>query len=109
MAHAHTHANEHATSVPADYNERLTSDRDDLKSLGNCYREFMHHFSGQAVAVAIVLTGAARIAVGDFTYRDILTLGRPCPQDHGRAVGRNAQHPREGSLPDDPRSCPLLP
>jgi len=74
MAHAHAHPNEHATSVPADYNDRLTSERDDLKSLGNCYREFMHHFSGQAVAAAIVIVGAARIAVGDFTWRDIATL-----------------------------------
>lgn len=74
MSHAHAHPNEHATSVPADYNDRLTSERDDLKSLGNCYREFMHHFSGQAVAAAIVIVGASRVAVGDFTWRDVATL-----------------------------------
>jgi hypothetical protein len=74
MSHAHVHPNEHATSVPAEYDQQLTSDRDDLKSLWNCYREFMHHFSGEAVAVAIFLVGALRVAVGDFTYRDILTL-----------------------------------
>lgn len=74
MSHAHAHPNEHATSIPDDYNDRLTSERDDLKSLGNCYLEFMRHFSGQAVAAAIVIVGAARIAVGDFTWRDIATL-----------------------------------
>jgi hypothetical protein len=74
-AHAHAHPNEHATSVPANYNDRLTSDRDDLKSLRNCFREFMRHFSGQAVLAAIVLVGALRIAVGDFSWRDIATLG----------------------------------
>lgn len=72
---AHTYPNGHATTVPKDYDDRLTNDRDDLKSLWNCYREFMHHFSGQAVLVAIILVVAARIAVGDFTWRDIATLG----------------------------------
>lgn len=74
MAHAHAHPNEHATSVPSEYNDRLTSDRDDLKSLGNCWREFMHHFSGRAVFVALVIVGAVRIAVGDFSYRDLVAL-----------------------------------
>lgn len=74
MGHAHVHPNEHATSVPADYDKRLTSERDDLKSLGNCYREFMRHFSGQAVLAAIVIVAALRIAVGNFSWRDIAVL-----------------------------------
>lgn len=74
MAHAHAHPNEHATSVPDDYNDRLTSDRDDLKSLGNCWREFMHHFSGRAVFAALVIVGALRVAVGEFSYRDLIAL-----------------------------------
>jgi hypothetical protein len=73
-AHAHHHPNEHATSVPADYDERLTSERDDLKSLGNSYREFMRHFSGRAVLAAIVLVGILRVAAGQFTWRDLATL-----------------------------------
>ncbi len=72
MGHAHAHPNEQATSVPADYNDRLTSDRDDLKSLGNCWREFMHHFSGRAVLAAIVLVGAARLAVGEWSWYELL-------------------------------------
>ncbi|MBJ7355569.1 MAG: sterol desaturase family protein [Thermoleophilaceae bacterium] len=72
MAHAHAHPNEHATSVPADYDERLTAERDDLKSLGNCFKEFMRHFSGRAVAVAIVAVLGVRIALGEFSYRDLI-------------------------------------
>jgi hypothetical protein len=72
MPHAHAHANEHATSVPADYDARLTSDRNDLKSLGNCFKEFMRHFSGWATAAAAGIALVIRIAIGDFTYRDLL-------------------------------------
>lgn len=72
MSHAHAHPNHDATSVPADYNERLTNQREELKDLGNCYRDFMRHFSGQAVAAAIVIVLAIRLVVSNFTLADLL-------------------------------------
>ncbi|MFT4049655.1 MAG: sterol desaturase family protein [Solirubrobacterales bacterium] len=72
MSHAHAHPNEHATSVPADYQAKLTNQREELKDLGNCWREFMHHFSGQAVAVGIVLVLIARLIVGQWSWADLM-------------------------------------
>jgi hypothetical protein len=73
-AHTHTHPNEHATSVPDDYNDRLTNQRDELKNLGACWREFMHHFSGWAVALAAAAVLALRLAVGNFSWADALIV-----------------------------------
>lgn len=67
MSHAHAHPNEHATSVPAEYQAKLTNQRDELKDLGQAYREFMRHFSGWGGALAIVLVLAGRVAVGNFS------------------------------------------
>lgn len=72
MSHAHAHPNEHATSVPADYQARLTNQRDELKSLGNCWREFMHHFSGWFGLAAVVVVLGVRIAVGGFSWAELL-------------------------------------
>jgi hypothetical protein len=72
MAHAHAHPNEDATSVPTDYHERLTNERDDLKQLWPAYKEFMHHFSGWAVATAIVVVAVVRISVGQWSWADLL-------------------------------------
>jgi sterol desaturase/sphingolipid hydroxylase (fatty acid hydroxylase superfamily) len=68
----HSHANEHATTVPAEYHEAITASRKDLTSLGACWREFLKHFSGWAVASAIIVVGAIRIAAGGWSYRDLL-------------------------------------
>lgn len=72
MSHAHAHPNEHATSVPADYQSRLTNQRDELKSLGNCWREFMRHFSGWFGLTAIAVVLIARLAVGDFSWLELV-------------------------------------
>lgn len=72
MSHAHAHPNEHATTVPAEYNERLTNQRDELKELWPAYKEFMRHFSGWAVATAIVLVLIVRLAVGQWTWADLM-------------------------------------
>ncbi len=72
MGHAHAHPNEHATSVPADYQQKLTNQRDELKDLKNCFREFMQHFSGRAVAVAIVAVLIVRLVVGQWTWADLM-------------------------------------
>lgn len=74
MSHAHAHPNEHATSVPADYDERLTNQREELKALGNCWREFMRHFSGWAGLTAVVIVAALRIAAGGFSWIDPVIL-----------------------------------
>jgi hypothetical protein len=71
---SHSHPNEHATSVPDAYNDRLTSDREDLKTLRNCWREFMRHFSGRAVLVAIAGLVALRLAIGGIGWPDLLVL-----------------------------------
>ncbi len=71
-AHAHAHPNEHAKSVPVEYHERLTNDRDELKELWPAYREFMRHFSGWAVACAIALVLVVRVALGSFSWADLM-------------------------------------
>jgi hypothetical protein len=56
--------------VPAAYQESLTAKRADLKHLGPCFEEFMHHFSPRAVLVFIAAALAARIAVGRWSWHD---------------------------------------
>jgi sterol desaturase/sphingolipid hydroxylase (fatty acid hydroxylase superfamily) len=68
----HTHPNEQATSIPTEYNELLTSDRKDLTKLKNCWSEFIRHPSAQLVAAAIAITLIIRVAVGGWSYRDLL-------------------------------------
>jgi hypothetical protein len=58
--------------VPAAYHHALTSRRGELTSLGACWREFMTHFSPRAVLAAGVLVLAARVYVGQWSWRDLL-------------------------------------
>lgn len=69
---SHAHAHEDATTVPNDYHEAITATRKDLTTLGSCWREFIRHFSGWAVMTAIGVVLVLRIAVGNFTWRDLL-------------------------------------
>jgi hypothetical protein len=57
--------------VPAEYHQALTSKRADLTRLSACRREFLTHFSPRAVGAAIVLVLAARIYVGQWSWRDL--------------------------------------
>ncbi|HYB23522.1 MAG TPA: sterol desaturase family protein [Solirubrobacteraceae bacterium] len=58
--------------IPAAYHSALTSKRADLTTLGACWREFMTRFSPRAVLVASALALAARIYVGQWSWRDLL-------------------------------------
>jgi len=58
--------------IPADYNSMLTSKRADLTGLGACWREFFSQFSPRAALTAIALALAARIYVGQWSWRDVL-------------------------------------
>lgn len=58
--------------LPADYNRELTSRRADLNALSACWREFMGHFSPRAAGTGVLLALSARIAVGGWSWRDLL-------------------------------------
>jgi hypothetical protein len=57
--------------IPAEYHHELTSKRADLTRLVACWREFLTHFSPRAVAAASVLALAARLYVGQWSWRDL--------------------------------------
>ncbi|MGH2867871.1 MAG: sterol desaturase family protein [Solirubrobacteraceae bacterium] len=61
-----------ADRVPSAYQAAITSDRSDLVSLRTCWREFRGHFSPRAVIAAVLVAGAARIAVGGWSWRDAI-------------------------------------
>jgi sterol desaturase/sphingolipid hydroxylase (fatty acid hydroxylase superfamily) len=70
-----------AEHIPAEYHHELTSKRGELTRLGPCWREFLTHFSPRAVAAAGVLTLAARLYVGQWSWRDaVLPLLLLCAQ-----------------------------
>jgi hypothetical protein len=58
--------------IPVSYNRTLTSDRDDLRSLGACWRQFLAHFSPRAAIVAVIIALAGRVYVGGWSWRDLL-------------------------------------
>lgn len=58
--------------VPTEYHEAITANRRDLTKLSSCAREFLKHFSGWAVCVTLIATIVARIAVGEWSYYDLL-------------------------------------
>lgn len=58
--------------VPVAYQRTLTASRGDLRSLGACWREFMSHFSPRAVLTAFAVALAARVYVGEWSWRDLL-------------------------------------
>lgn len=58
--------------VPAEYHEAITATRKDLTTLGACLREFLRHFSGWAVSVALITTIVARVIVGEWSYYDLI-------------------------------------
>jgi hypothetical protein len=60
-----------AGPIPAEYQQELTSKRADLTRLGACWREFLTHFSPRAVAAAGALVLAARLYVGQWSWRDL--------------------------------------
>lgn len=57
--------------IPADYHHELTSKRADLTRLRACWREFLTHFSPRAVAAASAVVLAARLYVGQWSWRDL--------------------------------------
>jgi hypothetical protein len=61
-----------APEVPTAYHRTLTSGRGELTTLGACWREFMGHFSPRAVLVAGGLALAARVYVGQWSWRDLV-------------------------------------
>ncbi|HXB15123.1 MAG TPA: sterol desaturase family protein [Solirubrobacteraceae bacterium] len=61
-----------AERIPTDYDRSLTSKRAELDRLGACWREFLSHFSPRAVLAATALVLAARIYVGQWSWRDLL-------------------------------------
>lgn len=60
--------------IPASYHHAITSRRADLTSLKACWREFIGRFSPRSVSVAIGLSLAARIYVGQWSWRDAVPL-----------------------------------
>ncbi len=58
--------------VPAGYNAALTADRNDLRTVRACWREFMNRFSPRAIVTATAIALAGRIAVGRWSWRDAL-------------------------------------
>jgi len=58
--------------IPVSYHRALTSDRDDLRSLGACWRQFIAHFSPRAALAAVVIALAGRVYVGGWSWRDLL-------------------------------------
>jgi sterol desaturase/sphingolipid hydroxylase (fatty acid hydroxylase superfamily) len=58
--------------VPAEYHRKLTARREDLTRLRSCWREFFTHFSPGVVAAASLLVLAARLCVGEWSWRDLL-------------------------------------
>jgi hypothetical protein len=60
--------------IPTAYHHQVTSNRADLTNLGACWREFLRHFSPRAVLAGIVVVLAARIAVGQWSWRDVVPL-----------------------------------
>jgi sterol desaturase/sphingolipid hydroxylase (fatty acid hydroxylase superfamily) len=63
-----------AERIPAEYHHELTSTRADLTRLGACWREFLIHFSPRAVVAASVVALAARLYVGQWSWRDLVVL-----------------------------------
>ena len=61
-----------AERVPAAYDRSLTSKRAELDRLGACWREYFTHFSPRAVLAATAVALAARIYVGQWSWRDLL-------------------------------------
>jgi sterol desaturase/sphingolipid hydroxylase (fatty acid hydroxylase superfamily) len=59
-------------AVPAEYHEAITATRRDLTTLGACWREFLKHFSGWAVSIALLASIVAWFVVGEWTYYDLL-------------------------------------
>jgi hypothetical protein len=60
--------------IPAAYHHQVTSKRGDLTDLRACWREFMRHFSPRAVLAGIAVALAARVYVGDWSWRDAIPL-----------------------------------
>lgn len=58
--------------IPASQHRALTSKRAELTGLGACWREFTRRFSPRAVMGACALTLAARIYVGQWSWRDLM-------------------------------------
>jgi hypothetical protein len=58
--------------LPADYHRALTSKRSDLTALGACWREFLTRFSPRLVLAATGLALAARVYVGQWSWRDAI-------------------------------------
>jgi hypothetical protein len=58
--------------VPSSYQAAITSARADLTNLGACSREFIRHFSPRAVLAGIAVALTARIAVGGWSWRDLV-------------------------------------
>jgi sterol desaturase/sphingolipid hydroxylase (fatty acid hydroxylase superfamily) len=61
-----------AEPIPAEYNHQLTSKRTDLTRLGSCWREFLTHFSPRVIAAACAAVLAARLYVGEWSWRDLV-------------------------------------
>jgi Fatty acid hydroxylase superfamily len=61
-----------AERVPATYQRSLTARRADLTTLRACAREFMGHYSPRAALSAIVVVLAARVYVGEWSWRDLI-------------------------------------
>jgi hypothetical protein len=58
--------------VPASYHRTLTSERRDLRTIRACWREFIGHFSPRAALTALALVLAARVYVGQWSWRDMI-------------------------------------
>jgi hypothetical protein len=61
-----------AHALPPDYDATLTAKRADLTTLGSAWREFLTHFSPQAVIACTVIALAARLVVGRWSWHDAL-------------------------------------
>jgi hypothetical protein len=60
-----------AEPIPVEFHHELTAKREELTRLGACWQEFLGHSSPRAVGAGSVVALAARVYVGQWSWRDL--------------------------------------
>ena len=69
----------------------------EITTLGGAFRDFMHRRSPWLILGAVVLVAAARIAIGDFGWADVIAVARAfTPSVHGIQRVHTAEGTRWG-------------